>query len=195
MKNDKKQRLVQIKEMLRHFCDRFLTDEYADYALKLCDALGRKRTIDITRGRKEIWGASIIHVIARLNFLFDKSNENYITADTICDYFQTKKSTVGNKATQIAKACDLTFGAEDYCREEITDLFTFYQTPEGFIIPKSMVRDGEVLIDCVAGEDAEELERLVEEQRRTRKQRQRERKKKPDKKKGDSNQLDLFNNS
>ena len=93
---------------------------WRDMTRSSVNMLGRKRKIDITRGKKEIWSASIIHTIARLNFLFDKQNENYITADTICDFFDTKKTTVGNKATQIEKECKLRMGAEGYCSKEIS---------------------------------------------------------------------------
>jgi len=65
--------------------------------------------------------------------------KNYITSDIICDFFEAKKSTVGNKATQIEKACNLGIGAEGYCSKEITDSFSFFKTTEGFILPKSMI--------------------------------------------------------
>jgi hypothetical protein len=109
-KNEKHERLNEIKELIRCFCDLHLTDELTGYAFKLCDKLGRKRTPVITRGGKEIWAASIVYVIARLNFLFDPKSETHITADAICDHFETMKSTIGNKATQIEKACGLRLG-------------------------------------------------------------------------------------
>lgn len=85
--------MSEIKELLRRFCEKHLNDELIGYVLKLCDALGRKKKINLSRGGKEIWAASIIYTIARLNFLFDKENSNYITAETICNYFNTRKST------------------------------------------------------------------------------------------------------
>ena len=137
-KNEKMVKINTIKEIIHDFCAKHLNEELESYALRLCDTIGRKRKLTITRGKKEIWAASIVYVIARLNFLFDKENEYYITTDTICNFFKTKKSTIGNKATQIEKACKLGLGAESYCSKHITDTFTFYQTPEGFIIPKNM---------------------------------------------------------
>lgn len=173
---DKKKRVIEIKTMLNSFCERYLNEELGDYALRLCDELGRKRKINILLGKKEIWTASIIYVISRLNFLFDKENENYITADIICNFFKTSKSTIGNKATQIERACNLTIGAEGYCSKEITDSFTFYQTPEGFIIPKSMIGDREIIIEFAEGEEAEEMERFAENQRSILAQKEREKK-------------------
>ena len=113
-KIEKTERIQEIKELVQVFCNRHLNEELTGYALKLCDKLGRKRTLSIVRGRKEIWAASIVYVIARLNFLFDPENELFLTADTICEFFGAKKTTIGNKATQIEKACNLGFGAEGF---------------------------------------------------------------------------------
>lgn len=167
-KAEKDERLKEIKELVLVFCEEHLKEELAGYALKLCDMLDRKRKISITRGRKEIWAASIIYVIARLNFLFDPQNELFLSADTICDYFGTKKSTVGNKATQIEKACDIGLGAEGFCSPEISDALTLVELPNGLVIPKSMLSDPEFAVYFAEGEEAKELEKLAAEKRRER---------------------------
>ncbi len=166
--------MCEINKLIRSFCKEHLNDELEGYALKLYDTLGRKRKINISRGKKEIWAASIIYAIARLNFLFDKANSNYITADTICDYFNTRKSTVGSKATQIEDACKLTVGAEGYCSKHITDSFTFYQTPEGFVVPKSMLEAPEIVCEIMNDEETKELERHVENQKKIKEQKLKE---------------------
>ena len=168
-KEDKIRKLTTIKSMIEGFCQAYLTPQYEGYVLKLLDTLSRKRRIDITRGREEIWAASIVWVIARLNFLFDKEAERVVTADMFDDFFQTKKSTVGNKATQIEKECGLYFGVEGYCRPEITDSFTFYQTKDGFIVPKSMIQFREA-----TNEETEEIRRFELEQRRIQEEKQAE---------------------
>ena len=202
--NKKPERLNEIKEMIQSFCDLHFTDELTGYAFKLCDKLGRKRTSVITRGGKEIWAASIVYVIARLNFLFDPKSETHITPDIICDHFETRKSTIGNKATQVEKACGLGLGAEGYCNPAITDAFTFVQTPDGIVIPQNMLTHREIIYEFAEGEEAEELKkRLAEENRR--KQREIEEKKerrkeinrkiaeeKKNKKARNDNQLKLF---
>ena len=104
-----------------------------------------------------------------------KENSNYITADTICNYFNTRKSTVGSKATQIEDACKLTIGAEGYCSKQITDSFTFYKTPEGFIVPKSMIEDPEIVYEIAEDEDAKKLERFIENQKKIKEQKLKER--------------------
>ena len=204
-KIEKQKRLDEIKGMVRAFSEPHLNVEFAGYALKLCEKLGRMRKLSITRGRTEIWAAAIIHAIARLNFLFDPESENHITADTICEFFQTKKSTVGNKATQIEKACDLVLGAEGYCSQEISEAFMFLETPEGLILPGGMLTEKEVVIEFIEGEKAQELERLIDEQRRIEEQRAQERKTrrsearrkaaKSKKETKDDRQLSLFNDA
>jgi hypothetical protein len=165
-KTEKDERLNEIKELVQAFCEEHLNEELAGYALKLCDTLGRKRKISITRGRKEIWAASIIYVIARLNFLFDPDNELFLSADTICDFFGVKKSTVGNKATQIEKACNLGLGAEGFCSPEISDALTFVELPHGLIIPKSMLPKPEIVVEFADEKEEEEFQKYMAEQQR-----------------------------
>jgi riboflavin synthase len=72
--------------------------------------------------------------------------------------------------------CNLGIGAAGYCGKDITDTFTFYQTPEGFIIPKSMIEKRIVSVGVAEGEDAEKLRRYKEEKERIKIQKERERK-------------------
>jgi len=94
-------RIEEIKALVDAFGRERLNEELTGYALHLCDRLGRQRTLCIDRGRKEIWAAAIVYTIARLNFLFDRENPNYLRVETLCEFFGTKKSTVANKATRI----------------------------------------------------------------------------------------------
>ena len=165
-KVEKTERLNEIKDLVLAFCEEHLDEELYGYALELCDMLGRKRKISITRGKKEIWAASIIYVIARLNFLFDPESEFFISADTVCDFFGTKKSTVGNKATQIEKACNLGLGAEGLCSPEISDALTLVELPNGLVIPKSMLPELDIVYELADEEETKELEEFMAEQQR-----------------------------
>ena len=163
-KVEKSERLNEIRQLVLAFCEEHLNEELAVYALKLCETLGRKRKISINRGSKEIWAASIVYVIARLNFLFDPENELFLTADTICDYFGTKKSTIGSKATYIENVCNIGLGAEGFCSPEISDSLTLVELPNGLVIPKSMVPRLDFVVE--AANDEEELEEFMAEQQR-----------------------------
>jgi uncharacterized protein DUF6398/SEC-C motif-containing protein len=115
--NDKKaERVEAIKTMLEDFGREELNPLYIDFAVKLLHKIARMRKLNIQRGHMEIWAAAIVYVIARLNFLFDPESDVSLSADMICDYFDTVKSTVGNKASLIQKTCDLYYGAKGFCR-------------------------------------------------------------------------------
>lgn len=144
---DNARRMPAIQEMIRAFGRKKLNDMYTDLALKLCEKIERMRKLSIQRGRQEIWAAAIVYAMARINFLFDPTNEVYITADEICDFFGTKKSTVGNKAGQIQKTCDVWIGDPEFSNPAIAEIFTSYETPEGFIVPASLLRDQENTFD------------------------------------------------
>jgi hypothetical protein len=164
MKVEKSERLNEIRQLVLAFCEEHLNEELAVYALKLCETLDRKRKISITRGGKEIWAASIVYVIARLNFLFDPESEFCLTADTICDFFGTKKSTIGSKATHIENICNLGLGAEGFCSPEISDALTLVELPNGLVIPKSMVPRLDFVVEAANDEEEKELEEFMAEQ-------------------------------
>ena len=142
--NEKEKKQIIAKEisnLINEFCNQHLNDELRDYAIKLLEKLTRKRTYSITSGKIEIWASAIIYVIARLNFLFDTENPFYISADTICNFFGTKKSTVGSKATDIEKACKIRMGEEGLCNSEISDSLTLIQFPNGIVLTKKMAKE------------------------------------------------------
>lgn len=203
-KVEKTERLNEIKDLVLAFCEEHLDEELYGYALELCDMLGRKRKISITRGKKEIWAASIIYVIARLNFLFDPESKFFLSADTVCDFFGTKKSTVGNKATQIEKVCNLGLGAEGLCSPEISDALTLVELPNGLVIPKSMLPGLDIVYELADEEETKELEEFMAEQQRLKERKAAEKKArraeinrkiaedKKKKKKANDKQLKLF---
>jgi hypothetical protein len=114
---------------------------YPEYVLSLWDKIARKRNYVITGGKKEIWASAVVYVIARVNFLFDNSSPNYLPADTICDFFGTKKSTIGARATEIEKACKIRIGHEGLCSPDISDSLTLVQLPNGFVLPKKQAKE------------------------------------------------------
>jgi hypothetical protein len=119
-----------IKNLIEDFGSRHLTREYITFAFNLCDKISITPGLDILRGQKAIWAASIVHVIARLNFLFDTSGELVLTPALICAHFKTNKSTVSNRASQIQKICGVEPGARGYCRQKIVDVASVEPPPK-----------------------------------------------------------------
>jgi len=165
MKNEKTKELT---ELVESFCKQYFPRELTDCALRLCDKLSRIRKLNITRGKKEIWAASIVYVIARVNFLFDKASNNFLTSDIICDFFDTKKTTTGNKATIIEQVLNIGIGDTNYCTAEIIESFSFVETPDGFILPKKMANDmvRDIIIKTANEEESREINEFMAEKKR-----------------------------
>jgi len=136
----KQNRLDEVRALLEAFGNKYLTQELTTYAIRLWEHLARKRNCDVTKGKKEIWASAVVCVIARLNFLFDKKNRNYLPMDKIWEYFGTKRGMVSVRATEIEKVCKISLGQEGLCSEEISDQFTFIQLPNGMVIPRALAK-------------------------------------------------------
>jgi len=137
----KQARIEEVRVLLNAFSQEHLSSDLSDYVHKLWEKIGRKRTYVITGGKKEIWASAVVYVIARLNFLFDRSNPHYIPPDTICDFFGTKKSSVASKAAQIEKACRIRMAHEGLCSPDISDSLTFVELPSGMVLTKKMAKE------------------------------------------------------
>ena len=139
----KQARIDEVKALLADFSAQHLAraPDLAGYIEKLWDQIGRKRNYVITAGTKEVWASAVVYVIARLNFLFDKASPNYLTADTICGHFGTKKGTVSARAAEIEKACRIRVGHEGLCSTEISDDLTFVQLSNGMVLPRRVARE------------------------------------------------------
>jgi hypothetical protein len=95
---EKAQKLL---EMTGKFGQEFLDDDYRQLCEKLIRKMSRKRTVPFLSGRMEIWAAAIIYALGSINFLFDSSFKPYATAEDICNFFGTSKSTTSQKAKLI----------------------------------------------------------------------------------------------
>jgi hypothetical protein len=139
-KDIKQQRIKEVQALLEDFSKRHLSSELSNYVFLLWAKLGRKRNYVITSGKNEIWAAAVVYVIARLNFLFDKSSSDYLGPDLICECFGANKKTVASRATAIEKECKIRIGHEGLCSEEISDSLTSVQLPNKMIVTKDIAK-------------------------------------------------------
>jgi hypothetical protein len=137
-------RVSEVKRLVETFGRSRLGREYTGLALKLCDKIARMRKLSIQRGRIEIWAAAIVYTIARLNFLFGPESEIHITADELCDFFGTKKSTASAKAGLIQKTAKIFIGDPDFSSAEIVDMFRLYETEDGLLIPGALLDNPDI---------------------------------------------------
>ena len=111
-----------------------MSDDIRGYCIELLNRLSRKRTIDITSGQAKIWAGAIICVIARMNFLYDKSSPDFLSKSALCETLDVKESTIGNKAAGIEKTGKLKQFEPGLCKPEILNQFTFYTLPNGMVV-------------------------------------------------------------
>ena len=91
----------EIVSLTESVCDEHLTDEYADLCHKLCATLSRKRPSPLARGRAKSWAGAILYTIARVNFLFDPSQDPHMQAGELCAAAGVSQGTASAKSTQI----------------------------------------------------------------------------------------------
>jgi hypothetical protein len=141
LKMTKKERINELHDLAGAFCKDNLTDELNSYVDRLIDMLIRSKIYDVGKGKIEILASAVVCVVARLNFLFDKKNDNHISIDKICNYYGTKKRTIEKKANEIESVCKIMIGHEGLCGEEISDALTFIEFQNGMVITKAMAKE------------------------------------------------------
>lgn len=87
--------IVQLTDM---FSKKHLNEEYAQLIRYATAAMCRKRPSPLSKGRINTWACGITYAIGFVNFLFDKSETPYISAEKMCKEFSISKSTGGSKS-------------------------------------------------------------------------------------------------
>ncbi len=130
-------RVNTINKLTSQFCAKHIDDEYAEISKAVIGKLQRKRPSPMLRGKEEIWAAAIIHAIGSINFLYDKSFEPYVTLDEINDFFGTKKSSVGSKASEIKKMLNMGYFSSEFSTNKLKKSNPLLNTVmvDGFIVP------------------------------------------------------------
>jgi len=108
-------------EMTGSFCNQYLDEDYKQLCQKLIRKMSRKRHVPFLSGRMEIWAAAIVYARGSINFLFDTSFKPYATADDICNYFGTSKSTTSQKAKLIRDIFNLGYYDEEFSTTHMRD--------------------------------------------------------------------------
>ncbi len=142
-KEEIKEKEAKLLEITGTFCAQKLDEEYFHLCEKLIKKLGRKRDVPFQRGKIEIWAAAVVYAIGSINFLFDKSFKPYITSDQINAYFNTKNSTVSNKAREIKDMFNLSYYDPEFSIQKMVDSNPFNNMVmvDGFIVPLNTLPD------------------------------------------------------
>ena len=133
---ERQARFDEVAVMIDGFGREHLDAELTGYVIELWARLCRKKDAACLRGKPEVWAATVAHVIARMNFLFDRAQPVHLTFDTLCDHFHVKKTTIGNKASQVERQLRLRQHAEPgLCRNDLLEQFTMIQFSNGIVLP------------------------------------------------------------
>ncbi|WP_211251867.1 DUF6398 domain-containing protein [Desulfobacter vibrioformis] len=110
-----------------------LNDEYAQTIRYATAALCRKRPSPLLKGRVESWACGITYAIGFVNFLFDRSQDPFMSAADLCAAFGVSKSTGGNKS------------------KEVRDILKTFQRDPNWCLPSEMDNNPMVWLISVNG--------------------------------------------
>jgi hypothetical protein len=82
-----------VVDLTDKFCADNLNEEYAQLARQAAAALCRKRPSPLMTAHIETWACAIVYALGYVNFLFDKSQEPYMSASDLCAAFGISAST------------------------------------------------------------------------------------------------------
>jgi len=138
---ERRARFDEVAALIERFGQQHLDAELTSYVIELWGRICRRKTPDCLRGKPGVWAASVTHVIARMNFLFDREQLVHLTFDTICGFFEVNKTTVGGKATEIERTLKLRQHSEPgLCRREFMESFTTVQLSNGMVLSWAMAK-------------------------------------------------------
>lgn len=96
-----KKQFTEILSILEKLCTEHLNTEYYDLAQELTAKIARKRPSPLMSGRINTWAAGIIHALGMVNFLFDRSQNPFLSSKELATWFGLSQSTIGAKSKSI----------------------------------------------------------------------------------------------
>ncbi|SFL78027.1 DUF6398 domain-containing protein [Salibacterium qingdaonense] len=148
-----KEKKTELMRLTKDFSQAYLNEEYDEIIEKLINKMARKREVPFVAGKIEIWAAAVIHALGTINFLFDKQSQPYATVDDINTFFNTKKSTTGQKSKKIRDMFKMSYFDNEFATASIQDNnpFDTWTMINDFFAPRDPVKEEEqdelVMID------------------------------------------------
>ena len=134
--NNMQQYYQSVTKLTDAFCQEKLNDEYQQLARYTAAALCRKKPSPLINGRHNTWACAILHALGTINFLFDKSQNPFVSATDLAFAFNVSQSNAGNKAKQIREMLNMHRFDHHWCLPSRLDdsSFSWMITLNGFII-------------------------------------------------------------
>ena len=113
-KQNIKRRQVEIRNLIRKFAAEKLNEDCAEVAELMLSKLARKPHNPLGEGDCEEWAAAIIHVSGKINSLFDKSSQPYVTVEEINRFFNTNPLTILARTRQVVAHLNIAEWKEEF---------------------------------------------------------------------------------
>ena len=110
-----------IASHIDEFCDEYLNAEYAQLGRQMTAALCRKRPSPLVRGRPDVWACGIVYALGSINFLFDKSEEPYMSTAELCKRFGVGQSTGAAKSKAVRELLNVRWMDPDWWLPNMLD--------------------------------------------------------------------------
>ena len=136
-----KERQSKIRSLIKTFSEEKLDEEYAHVADLMLSRLARKPHGPLAEGDCEEWAAAIVHVSGKINSLFDKSSQPYVTVEEINRFFNTNPLTNLSRTKQIIAHLNISHWHDEFSIRSLQHSSTF---------PKLVMMNGcFVPMDCL----------------------------------------------
>lgn len=109
----------EIIKITDEVCAKLLDAEYAGLARQVVAKLSRKRPSPLASGRRVTWAAAVVYAVGQVNFLFDRSQEPFVTADELCIAFGVAKTTMSSKAKQVRDLLKMSYFTAEFQRADM----------------------------------------------------------------------------
>jgi len=114
-------RFDAITEQIDAVCKSFLSNDYAKLARETTAALCRKRPSPVVNGRINSWACGVVYALGFVNFLFDPSQEPYLSATELCKKFDVSSGTGSSKSRIIRDALKMVQLDPNWCIPEMLE--------------------------------------------------------------------------
>ena len=111
----------EIATAIERFCEAEMNAEFTEVCLHVLEKLRRKRPTPLTTGRINTWACGIVYAVCSNNFVFDRSQPYYMSAQDIADGFGLSTSTAQNKASEIKKMLKISIYTPEYVIASLRD--------------------------------------------------------------------------
>ena len=109
-----KRRQSEMRGLLKKFAAEKLNDDYAEIVDRMLCRLARRPHSVLIEGDCEEWAAAIVHVSGKINFLFDKSSQPYVTVEEINRFFKTNPLVILGRTKQIAAHLNINDSKDEF---------------------------------------------------------------------------------